>query len=127
MTDSLEVGSIHVERNSRLPSFLEFGGDPWLKGWSVLRNNRSTLEAETARAGWISFFMAGKIEKSSYGFNQRKTLGAVVRRLARHVQSENCNSFEVMHVTSRYFLGVFQVTLAVHGRRLQEHSVLFGQ
>src|SRR5579862_8566935 len=103
--NSMEPGSLRVERASRLPSFLEFAGDaaiggPVLKGWSVLRNALSTLEAETAKAGWISFFMAGKIEKTSFGIDRQKTLAAAMSRLAKQVKSEHCNSFEIMHVTS---------------------------
>ena len=125
--NSMEPGSIHVERGARLPTFLQFGGDPLLKGWSVLQNVRTTLEAETAKAGWISFFMAGKIEKTCLGTNRQKTLSAALGRLARHVKSENCNSFEIMHVTSKQFLGVFRITVAAHARRLQEGSGSFGQ
>lgn len=125
--NSMEPGSIHVERSARLPAFLQFGGDPLLNGWSVLRNVRSTLEAETAKAGWTSFFMAGKIEKTSFGFNRRKTLAAAVKRLARQVKSENCNCFELLRVTRKHFLGVFRVTVSAHARRLQEGSAYFGQ
>ncbi len=110
-----------------MPGFLQFGGDPLLKGWSVARNVRSTLEAETARAGWVSFFMAGKIEKAAFGFNRRKTLGTALTRVARRVKSENCNSFEIMHVTSKQCFGVFRVSVAAHARRFQEGSVCFGQ
>lgn len=124
---SMEPGSIHVERSARLPAFLQFGGDPLLNGWSVLRNVLSTLEAETAKAGWTSFFMAGKIEKTSFGFNRRKTLGAAMKRLATRVKSENCNSFEILEVTSKHFLGIFRITVSAHARRLQEGSVQFGQ
>lgn len=127
MNNSPEAGSIHVERSAQLPGFLQFGDDPLLKGWSEVRNVRSTLEAETAKAGWISFFMAGKIEKAAFGFNRRKALHAALRRLAGHVKSENCNSFEIMRVTSKRFLGVFRVTVAAHARRLQQGSVCFGQ
>jgi hypothetical protein len=126
----MEAGSIHVERNARLPRFLRFSGDPLLQDWPVLRNVRSTLEAETMNAGWISFFMAGNIEKTSFGFNRQKTLGAAMRRLARQVKSENCNSFEIINVTSNQFLGVFRVTVAAHARHLQEareSPVCFGQ
>jgi hypothetical protein len=82
MTNVKEAGSIHVQPSASLPAFLQFGADPVLKGWPVLRNVRSTLEAETAHAGWISFFMAGQIEKASFGFNRQKTLGAAMGRLA---------------------------------------------
>lgn len=130
-----EAGDFHVERAARLPAFLDFGGDPiagglLLKGWSVLRNLRSTLDADTAKAGWIFFFMAGKIERTSFGVDRQKALSAALGRLARHVKSQHCNSFEIMHVTSRRFLGVFRVTIAAHARHLQdakESLVCFGQ
>lgn len=128
--DPMQEGSIHVERSAVLPAFLQFDGDPFLKGWSVLRNVRSTLEAEVAKAGWICFFMAGKIEKTSFGFNRRKTLAAAMRRLAKSVKSEDCNSFEMMNVTTNKFLGLFRVTVAAHARHLQEgggSSVCFGR
>jgi hypothetical protein len=128
--NSTDAGSLHVERSARLPAFLDFGGDSSPKGWSVLRNVLSTFEAETAKAGWISFFMAGTIEKTSFGFNRRKTLAAAMRRLAGLVKSEHCNSFEIMHVTTEKFLGVFRVTVAAHARHLQEVKeslVCFGQ
>lgn len=135
ISNSTEPGSLHFERSANLPAFLDFGGDPIaggtaLKGWSVLRNVRSTLEAETAKAGWISFFMAGIIEKTSFGIDRQKTLAAAMRQLAGFVKSEHCNSFEIMHVTSQHFLGVFRVTVAAHARHLQklkESLVCFGQ
>jgi len=122
--NSMEPGSIHVERSARLPAFLRFGVDPvagaLLKGWSVIRNVRSTLDAETLKAGWISFFLAGKIERTSFGVDRQKTLSAALGRMARYVKSENCNGFEIMQVTTRRFLGIVRVTVAAHARRLQE-------
>ncbi len=130
MTGAIEAGSIHVEQSASLPDFLQLAGDALLKDWSVLRNVRATLDAETAKAGWISFFMAGIIEKTSFGIDRQKTLAAAMRRLAGFVKSEHCNSFEVMRVTSQHFLGVFRVTVAAHARNLQElkeSPVCFGQ
>ena len=125
--DGVDDGSLHVERSAQLPGFLRFGADPLLKGWSVVENVRSTFEAETTKAGWVSFFMAGKIEKASFGFNRQKTLGAALRRMARRVKSGNCNSFEIIHVTTKHFLGVFRVSVAAHARHFQEGSVYFGR
>lgn len=128
--NSMESGAIHVNRSEPLPAFLQFGGDPLLKGWSVLRNARSTFETETAKAGWTCFFMAGNIEKTSFGFNRRKTLAAAMTRLAKSVKSEKCNSFEIMQLTTGKFMGLFCVTVAAHARHLQltsRTSVCFGQ
>lgn len=125
VVDGVDDGSLHVERSAQLPGFLRFSGDPLLKGWSAVGNVRSTFEAETAKAGWVSFFMAGRIEKAAFGFNRRNTLGAALTRLARRVKSANCNSFEIMHVTTKHFLGVFRVSVAAHARHLQKGSVFF--
>ena len=120
MTATLEAGSIHIEKSASMPDFLQLAGDSLLKGWPVVGNTRSTLEAETTRAGWISFFLAGKIETAAFGFNRLNARGAALRRLARYVKSVNCNSFEIMQVTSKQFLGVFRVSVAAHARRFQE-------
>jgi hypothetical protein len=123
--DAVDDGSLHVERSARLPGFLQFREDPLLKGWSVVGNVRSTFEGETTKAGWVSFFMAGRIQKAAFGFNRRKTLGAALTRLAKRVKSGNCNSFEIMHVTTKHFLGVFRVSVAAHARHFQKGSVYF--
>jgi len=130
MKNAMEAGSIHVERSAGLPKFLHLAGDSLLKGWSAIENVRSTLEEETAKAGWISFFMAGKIEKAAFGFNRRNTLGAALRRMAKCVKSGNCNSFQIMHITTKHFLGMVHVSVAAHARHFQEEKeslVCFGQ
>ena len=38
-----------------------------LNSWPVITNVRSTFDAEIKKAGWIFFFMAGKIEKTAFG------------------------------------------------------------
>jgi hypothetical protein len=116
-----------METSPDLPGFLQFDGDSLLKGWSAVRNLRSTFETEIAKAGWVCFFIAGKIEKIAFGFNQQKTLGAALKQLVKSVKSGNCNSFEIVQVTTKRFLGVFRVDVAAHALRLQKGSVFFGQ
>jgi hypothetical protein len=125
--DAMDAGSIHIEQRASLPRFLQCTADPLLKGWSIVGNPRSTLEAESAKQGWICFFMAGRIEGAAFGFNRRNALGAAVRHLAKSVKSAGCNSFEVLQVSSRQFLGVYRVTVAAHARHLQKGLVCFGQ
>jgi hypothetical protein len=127
---AMESGSMHVEQGAPMPDFFRLAGDSLLKGWPVIGNVRSTLEAGMTQAGWISYFMAGAIEKAAFGFNRQSARGAALKRLAKQVKSANCNSFEILHITSRQFLGVFRVTVAAHARHLQqvhESLVCFGQ
>jgi len=127
MTNATEAGSIHIEQSAQLPKFLRLGRDSLLKGWSEVTNARSTFEAETRKAGWTSFFMAGKVEKAALGFNREEALGAAFSRLAKYVRSEHCNSFEIAHVKTEQFLGIFRVTVAAHARHLQEGVACLGK
>ena len=127
MSNAMQPGSIHIEQSAQLPKFLRLNSDSLLKGWSEITNVRSTLEAEATKAGWISFFMAGKVERAALGFNREKTLGAALSSLAKCVRSGHCNSFEIADVTTEQFLGVFRVTVAAHVRHLQQGWVCFGK
>jgi hypothetical protein len=118
--DAFDAGSVHVEGSARLPGFLRMRGDSLLKGWSVIENVRSTLEEATAKAGWVSFFMAGKVEKAAFGFNRRNALGAALRRMAKCVKSGHCNSFQVVNITTKHFPGLVHVSVAANARHFQE-------
>jgi len=126
-TGTMDPGSVYIEHSANLPKFLQLGSDSLLKGWSEITNVRSRLEAETTKAGWISFFMAGKVEKFALGFDRQKTLRVALNRLAKCVRSAKCNSFEIMRVTTERFPGLFRVTVVAHARHLQEGLVCFGK
>lgn len=119
----LGVGSIHVEASGLLPQFLVLRSQSLLNSWPLVTNVRSTFDAEIRKAGWVFFFMAGKIEKTAFGFDKRKTLRTALSRLTRSVRSQKCNCFEIMDVTSKHFLGMSWVSVSAHARHLQKGMV----
>jgi hypothetical protein len=127
MVDATEAGigagNIYVEASGLLPGFLTLRSQSLLNSWPVITNVRSTFEAEIKKAGWVFFFMAGKIEKTAFGFDKRKTLRTALNRLTRAVRSQKCNSFEILRVTSKEFLGMSWVSVSAHARHLQEGLV----
>jgi hypothetical protein len=127
MVDATEAGigagSIHIDAGGQLPKFLSLRTQSLLNSWPVITNVRSTFEAEIRKAGWVFFFMAGKIEKTAFGFDKRKTLHTALNRLTRSVRSQKCNSFEIMDVTSKHFLGMSWVSVSAHARHLQRGQV----
>jgi len=122
----MTANSIHIEKSARLPAFLLLGTDALLNGWAAVHNARSGLEEETRKAGWIFFFLAGKIETTAVGFNAAKTLRTALNRLTALVKSRNCNSFEIIGVTSSRFLGMSRVIVSAHARNLQKGAVCLG-
>ena len=114
-----KAGSRHIERGSALPQFLEFDAEPSLNGWASIKNSRSALNEQIGKAGWNYFFLAGKIEKTAFGFDRQRALAVALKRLASSVKSQKCNSFEIMDVTTRQFSGVFRVSVSAHARHFQ--------
>ncbi len=127
MVDTTEAGigagSIHIDAGGQLPKFLSLRTQSLLNSWPVITNVRSTFDAEIRKAGWVFFFMAGKIEKTAFGFDKRKTLHTALNRLTRSVRSQKCNSFEITGVTSKHFLGMSSVSVSAHARHLQRGQV----
>jgi hypothetical protein len=123
MTDAIEAGSIHIQAGEQLPKFLTLRSQSLLNSWPLVANVRSLLEEEIGKAGWVFFFMAGKIENTAFGFDKGKTLRAALNHLITRVKSQRCNSFEILEITSTRFLGVFRVSVSAHARHLQKGSV----
>jgi hypothetical protein len=127
ITDAPEAGtgagSIHVEAGGLLPQFLVLRSQSLLNSWPLVTNVRSTFDAEIKKAGWVFFLMAGKIEKTAFGFDKRKTLRTALNRLTRSVRSQKCNCFEIMDVTTKQFLGMSWVSVSAHARHLQKGLV----
>ena len=125
MTAAAEAGRIHIERGAAFPAFLQFDSEASLNGWASIGNVRSTLEEHISKAGWLYFFLAGKIETTAFRFDRQSALGAALNRLARNVKSRKCNSFEIMDVKTRQFSGIFRVSISAHARHFQKGLVCF--
>jgi hypothetical protein len=124
---TIREGIILIESDARRPVSLVFRSSSFLNGWGVVGNDRSLLEKEMKDAGWIFFFIAGQIKTTVFGFDEQKTLPAALKRLAVNVKAQNCNSFEITHITRSSFLGVSRVNVSAHARHLQTGLVCFGQ
>ena len=120
-------GSVLIQTGTHLPRSLVLTRTALLSGWSLAGNSRSAFEREMREAGWTLFFMAGIIQITAFGLNERNTLSAALNRLAGRVKSQSCNSFEIAHITRESFLGVCRVSISAHARHLQKEALFLGQ
>ena len=120
MIAGAEAGSRHFKRGAALPHFLQFDSEPPLNGWGSIGNSRSTFEEQLGKSGWTYFFLAGTIRTAAFGFKRQTALDSALKQLARTVNSQECNSFEITDVATRHFSGVFRVTVSAHARHFQE-------
>ena len=121
--DPFEAGGIYVDPGARVPTFLQLQAQSTAGRWAAVGNARSRLKDEIRKAGWVFFFMAGKIEATAFGFDGQKALGAALHRLSSGVKAQRCNCFEVMHITRKQFLGISCVNISAHACHLQEGLV----
>jgi len=125
MRDAIEAGSILIERGALMPdSWLPQGG-PCSSGWiSVGKLDRSGVETSIHQAGWTSFYLAGEIKATVFGFDKQRTVRKAVKRLITNVRAQRLNCLEITRVAMSSFLGVPYATVAGHARHIQEGLVL---
>jgi hypothetical protein len=80
-----------------------------------------------SKAGWIYFFLAGRIRRTAFGLDRQRTLRSAMNKLAKSVKSQDCNSFEMVDVTTRHFSGIFCVNVTAHARHFQKTEASCGE
>jgi hypothetical protein len=122
-------GSIYVEQSPFLPQALKLEGNPARPGWGLLAGSMDGAQFEKALAneGWSSFYVAGSIDATAFGFDKEKLAATALRRLIGNLKADRCNCVEIDRVMSSRLLGVASVTLVAHARRIQEDTTLRGR
>lgn len=123
MTDAISAGSILVAESAHLPRSLQPESGAYLNGWAKVQNPRSTFEKTVQDEGWTFFFMAGEIRATVFGFDRPKALRTVLQRLIADVNSQHCNSIEIMSVVDKSFLKVPYLSVTAHPRHLQKSGM----
>jgi len=119
-------GAIFVEENPFLPATLRLESGDMRGGWARVANamDGGQLEKTLTAAGWTSFFIAGAIETTVFGFNQGKMVETAWKRLITNLQIDRCNCVEIDAVTASRCFGMPYVRLSAHARQIQEEKTL---
>lgn len=126
MADKIKTGTILVQEGLLLPDSVRFEGEPYSKGWRLVKNlDGYGLERKIHEAGWNFFYLAGEIEAGAFGFDRELVLRRGVKRALANLKSERFNSMEITQVVAERFLGLLYVTVSAHPRHIQEGIILF--
>ena len=115
----ITAGSILIAERANLPDSVMLQTEPYSTGWSSVKGTHAAFENEVQAAGWTSFFMAGEVRATVFGFDRTKTLGTAVTRLMMDVNAQACNGMEITQVTNKSFLMLPYVCVTAHPRHLQ--------
>jgi hypothetical protein len=118
-------GAIFVEQSPFLPLTLRLESDATRPGWARVANSvdGAQLERNLTAAGWNSFFIAGVIKTTAFGFNRQETTLHALRRLIANVKVDQCNCVEIDEVTPGFRYGLPCVTVMAHARRIQKENL----
>jgi hypothetical protein len=122
---TIERGAIFVQDNPFLPKALCLESKTGYGGWARVANqvHGGQLETMLNAAGWTSFYLAGSIQTTVFGFDRRKMASEALKRLIVNMSVDRCNCLEIDDVTTHSWLGLPYLRLMSHARQIQEKKV----
>ncbi|MGP8270255.1 MAG: hypothetical protein ACLQLH_09325 [Terracidiphilus sp.] len=126
MAQTIEVGTLFIKDGTHLPETLAIERDPYLKGWSQVKNlTGSALDRRLTEVGWAFFFMAGEVTATAFGSISEKAIRRAVGNVIANMKSGRFNCLEISRIEAKSFLGLPYVAVAGHPRHIQESVYLF--
>jgi len=127
MANTITTGAILIADGTLLPESLLFESEPYISGWSLIKNLDSKgIDQIIGKAGWHFFYIAGAIETSAFGSDEKKTTRKAIKQVIAKLKSKNFNCLEITRVAAKRSLGLPYVHLSAHSRHIQKGYVLFG-
>jgi hypothetical protein len=122
---TIEPGAIFVQDSPFLPKTLFLESKTEYGSWARVANqmNGPQLETTLNAAGWISFYLAGSIQTTIFGFDRQKMASKALKRLIVNMSVDRCNCLEIDEVATHSWLGLPYLRLLSHARQIQEKKV----
>ena len=125
MVNRIEMGNILIAEGTSLPESLELESEPYAHGWRLVKNlDRSGVDQAIGKAGWNFFYVAGVIETTALGSDDRNTTRKAIKQVIAKINLKKFNCLEITRVAMKRFLGVPYVSVSAHSRHIQESQSL---
>ncbi len=127
MEEKIKTGTLLIADGATLPESMQLETEPYAYGWRLVKNfDIKGFRQIINQAGWNFFYIAGAIETSAFGSDEKKTTRKAIKQLMMKLRSKNFNCLEITQVESRRSLGMPYVSVSAHSRHIQKSIVLFG-
>jgi hypothetical protein len=122
----LAAGSVFFRDGTQVPVGVEFKSAPVLPGWRIITGASSAdVNCEISRAGWHFFYLAEQLRAGAFAFDQTSARRKALAKIARMVDKQNKNAFEITGIQASRLAGLHNVTLTAHARHIQRTPFLF--
>lgn len=125
MADTIKPGTILITEGVVLPESLLLESEPYAYGWRRIKQlDSNRLGQIISRPGWKIFYVAGVIEASALGSDEKETTRRVINRIIVNLKSKNFNCLEITRVAAKRSLGLTYVSVSAHLRHIQDGPAL---
>lgn len=126
MEATIKSGALLIADGVTLPEAMKLETEPYAYGWRLVKNfDLKAFNQYIIQAGWNFFYIAGAIETSAFGSDEKKTTRKAIKQVIAKLKSKNFNCLEITHVMSKRSLGMPYVSVSAHSRHVQKSIVLF--
>ena len=114
-----------IAEGAVLPASLQCETEPYAYGWRLVKNFDSQgFNQMISQAGWNFFYIAGAIETSAFGSDEKKTTRKAIKQVIGKLKSKSFNCLEITLVAAKRSLGMPYVRVSAHSRHIQKSMVL---
>ena len=125
MEETIKSGTMLIAEGAILPEAMQFETEPYAYGWRRVKNFDSHgFNQIISQAGWNLFYIAGAIETSAFGSDEKKTTRKAIKQVIAKLSSKNFNCLEITQVAAKRSLGVPYVSVSAHSCHIQEGPAL---
>jgi hypothetical protein len=126
MEETIKPGTMLIAEGAVLPESLQCETEPYAYGWRLVKNFDShSFNQMISQAGWNFFYIAGAIETSAFGSDEKKTTRKAIKQVIGKLKSKSFNCLEITLVAAKRSLGMPYVRVSAHSRHIQKSMVLF--
>jgi hypothetical protein len=101
MADTIKTGTILIAEGSLLPESISLESEPYAYGWRLVKNlDGNGLDQIISQAGWNFFYIAGVIETSAFGSDEKKTTRKAIKQVIASLKSKNFNCLGITRVVA---------------------------
>src|SRR5207302_10036582 len=98
MPEKINPGAILLKEGALLPEYLQLEGEPYSKGWKLLKNmNARGLDRKIRKAGWTFFSVANEVSAPAFGSDLEQTTRRAVRKVTPQKKPDSLNCQEITH------------------------------
>jgi len=119
------MGNILIAEGTFLPESLRLESEPYAHGWRLVKNLDSCgVDQAIGKAGWNFFCVAGVIETTAFGSDDKNTTRKAIKQVIAEIKSKKFNCLEITRLAMKRFLGVPYLCVSARSWHIQESQFL---